>query len=360
MSPLLKTAETAGNVGLIRKRNPQEISGASFFAEVSQLRAGLAKLVNAKNEHQIAIIHAASYGLANAAKNIPVRKGQTIVLVQDEFPSNYYCWQRLAVEKELDLITVKPDLDAIDRTANWNAKLLDAINENTAVVAIENTHWMDGTLFNLKAIADKIKGTSTYFIVDGTQSVGMLPIDVTDLKLDALVCSGYKWMMGPYSSGFAYYSDRLCNGEPIEENWIIRDKSFDFGHLTNYTSQYREGALRYDAGETSNFINIPIFLAAVNQLLAWQPARMNEYVTEISAKTIATLQDRKMLSKHTDSFNPHLFSADLPKSVNIQELSDRLAAEKVYTSVRGNYLRISPNVYNTEEDLAILCDLLFD
>lgn len=359
MAPLLKSAEEAGYQGLLRKRNPQRVAGSDFFTQVEELRGAIAQLIKAKSASQIALIHAASYGLSNAAKNVNVRAGQDVILVKDEFPSNFYTWQRLCKEKGLNLKVISPDADASDRTANWNAKIIDAITANTAVVALEHTHWMDGTLFDLKAISDKIQGTDAYFIVDGTQSVGMLPINVADLKLDALVCAGYKWMLGPYSSGFAYYSERLSAvGIPIEENWIIRDKSNDFANLTNYTDNYRDGAMRFDAGETSNFINVPILLTAVRQILDWQPERMNAYVKAIAAPTIATLQDRKLLSEAPNSFNSHLFSAKLPAGVNVQELSERFAAKKVYTSVRGNFLRISPNVYNTDDDLAVLCELL--
>ncbi len=358
MSPLLKSVEEAGISGLSRKTNPQSVSGIDFFSQVEELRQAIADLISAERPSQIAIIHAASYGLSNAAKSVAVKTGQDIILVKDEFPSNFYTWQRLCKEKGLNLKVIAPDEHASDRTANWNAKICDAITKNTAVVALEHTHWMDGTLFDLEAISAKIRETDAYFIVDGTQSVGMLPINVAELKIDALVCAGYKWMMGPYSSGFAYYSERLVNGAPIEENWIIRDRSNDFANLTNYTEVYREGAMRFDAGESSNFINVPMLLAAVRQILAWQPKRMNAYVKAITAPTMAILKDRKLLSDAPNSFNSHLFSAKLPAGVNMQELSERFAAKKVYTSVRGNFLRISPNVYNTEDDLAVLCELL--
>ncbi len=360
MAPLLKTVETAGVEGLLSKRNPQTIDKSSFFDMLPKLRQSIAQLIHAADPNQIAIVAAASYGLSTAAQNIPCSAGQNVIVVKDEFPSNYYVWERLCKEKGMNLITISPDENAADRSTNWNEKIIAAINNETAIVAIENTHWMDGTLFNLAAISERLQEVNGYFIIDGTQSVGMLDIDVTDLKIDALVCSGYKWLLGPYSIGMAYYSERLLNGKPIEENWINRTRSDQFASLTDYSHEYRPGAIKYDVGETSNFILVPMFLAAVNQLLDWGVKNMHDYVTELSQPMIDTFREHGLVDKNEKGFSSHLFSVQMPHGFNVEALSATFAANNVFTSVRGTGLRISPNIYNTKEDLDLLQGLILE
>ncbi|MFT5822690.1 MAG: selenocysteine lyase/cysteine desulfurase [Crocinitomix sp.] len=360
MAPLLKSVETAGIEGLLAKRNPQTLDGSSFFETLPKLRSAIAQLIHATEPNQIAIVAAASYGLSTAAQNIPCSAGQNVIVVKDEFPSNYYVWERLCKEKGMNLISIAPDENATDRTANWNEKIIAAINDKTAIVAIENTHWMDGTLFNLAAISERLQQVDGYFIVDGTQSVGILDIDVTALKIDALVCAGYKWLMGPYSIGMAYYSERLLNGKPLEENWITRERSDQFASLTDYTDQYRPGAVRYDVGETSNFILVPMFLTAINQLLDWGVNNMHDYVTRLSMPMLETFKEKGLVVKNEKAFSSHLCSIQMPSSINTAELSAAFAANNVFASVRGTGLRISPNVYNTTEDLDLLEGLILE
>lgn len=358
MAPLLKSVEEAGIKGLLSKRNPQHIGADAFFNDLVLLRQSLATLIHTQNSNQVAIVASASYGLSTAAANITCRKGQNVIVVKDEFPSNYYVWKRFCEERDLNLITVSPDENAPDRAADWNSRILEAIDENTAVVALENVHWMDGTYFNLEAISSQVQRCQGYLIVDGTQSVGMVDIDVEALKIDALVCAGYKWLMGPYSIGFAYFSKRLCNGKPIEENWVNRQGSHIFSELTNYTDVYREAALKYDVGETANFILVPMFLAAVNQLLDWGVKNMHNYVTELTKPFIFSLREANLIEQNPAAFSPHLFSINMPAHIDVKKLSEAFAQHNVFTSVRGNFLRISTQVYNTTEDLNVLRRLL--
>ena len=103
---------------------------------------------------------------------------------------------------------------------------------------------MNGTKFDLKKIGEKCKNNNTFFIVDGTQSVGALSIDVKEIKPDALICAGYKWLFGPYSMALGYYSSKFNDGIPIEESWMNRTNAQDFSNLTEYDSKYKPMAGR--------------------------------------------------------------------------------------------------------------------
>jgi selenocysteine lyase/cysteine desulfurase len=110
--------------------------------------------------------------------------------------------------------------DLTQRGSVWNEKILSAIDNNTRAVALGNVHWADGTLFQLEEIRKRTRDVGALLIVDGTQSVGVMPFDVKKIQPDALVCAGYKWLLGPYSIGLAYYSEYFDEGTPIEESWL--------------------------------------------------------------------------------------------------------------------------------------------
>ncbi|MEQ9007935.1 MAG: aminotransferase, partial [Ekhidna sp.] len=113
-----------------------------------------------------------------------------------------------------------------------------------------------------------------------------LPYSVKEIRPDALICAGYKWLMGPYSIGLAYYGAAFDGGEPIEENWINRLNSEDFSNLVNYQPEYQEMALRYEVGEHSNFILVPMLHQAIRQILNWQPDNIQVYTQELLREAI--------------------------------------------------------------------------
>ena len=94
-------------------------------------------------------------------------------------------------------------------------------------------HWMTGLKFDLKAIGDRCTEAGAKLILDGSQTVGATPLDVNQLKVDAIVCAGYKWLFGPYSIAIAYIGPAFNNGKPLEESWMNRKNASDFSNLTN-------------------------------------------------------------------------------------------------------------------------------
>ncbi|HWA32534.1 MAG TPA: aminotransferase class V-fold PLP-dependent enzyme, partial [Cyclobacteriaceae bacterium] len=228
MSPLLKTVEKKGMEGLQKKRNPFAISAQDFYTDGDMLREKFASLINVRDSKRIAIIPSVSYGLATVAKNFKVSAGENMIVAAEQFPSNYYPWERVAKETKAELRTVSPPDVPQGRGKKWNERILEAIDSRTRMVAIGNVHWADGTLFDLLQIRRRTRDVGALLIIDGTQSVGALPFDAEIIQPDALICAGYKWLMGPYSIGMAYYGEYFDGGTPVEESWINRKDSVDF------------------------------------------------------------------------------------------------------------------------------------
>ena len=183
---------------LANQRSLFEIPDEIAYLNCSYM-SPLPKASRIAGQEGVAIIPSASYGVATAAANIPVAPGQTIVLLEDQFPSNVYPWRELAVRTGATIITVARPADF-----DWTAALLAQIDERTAVVAVPNCHWTDGSLIDLPRVGERAHAVGAALVVDGAQSVGAHPLSVADVQPDFLVVVTYKWLLGPYSLGFLY------------------------------------------------------------------------------------------------------------------------------------------------------------
>jgi len=370
MGPLPKAAEAAGVAALARKRHPSDITAPGAFWESDRVRTLFAKLVGAPDPTRIAIQPGVSYGVATAARNLPVERGQNLVLTHEQFPGNVYAWRRLAAERGAELRAVGPEgggmreqssltgVSAASRGALWNEALLASIDTATAVVAVPHVHWTDGTRFDLEAVGRRCREVGAALVVDGTQSVGALPFDVESVRPDALVCAAYKWLLGPYSLAFAYFGPRFDDGVPLEETWIAREGSEDFQRLVEYRDGYASGAVRYDVAERSNFFLMPIAEASLELLLGWGADRVQAYCEDLIRPL---LQEAESLGYGIEDARwraSHLFGIRMPPSVELADVRDRLAAREISVSLRGTALRVSPNVYNDEGDVQALLSVL--
>ncbi|MBW3534397.1 MAG: aminotransferase class V-fold PLP-dependent enzyme [Gemmatimonadetes bacterium] len=357
IGPLPRASEEAGVEGLRLKRDPTSIAARDFFSGVELLRERFAALVGGRDPSRVAVLPSTSYGIAIAARNLPVARGQTIVVSHEQFPGNVYAWRRVASERGAEVVTVRPPGGA-ERGKGWNERFLDAIDARTAVVALPHVHWTDGTRFDLAAIAARARDVGAALVVDGTQSVGALPFDVEELRPDLLVAATYKWLLGPYSLALAWMGPRFDDGVPLEETWVGRAGSDDFQHLVDYRDEYRPGAARYDVGETSNWTLVPVATRSLEMLLEWRPERVQAYCRALTAGLLEVV-GRRGFSVEEDAWRgQHLFGIRMRPDVELADLKAELDRAGVVASLRGTALRVSPNVYNDEGDVAALAEVL--
>ena len=347
MSPRPKASRIAGQEGVARKSRPWNITASDFFEGSETARGLFAELVGADAEG-VAIVPSASYGIATAAANIPVAPGQTIVLLEDQFPSNVYPWRELAARTGATIITVARPADF-----DWTAALLAQIDERTAAVAIPNCHWTDGSLIDLPSIGARARAVGAALGVDGAQSVGAYPLSVSEIQPDFLVVVTYKWLLGPYSLGFLYVAPQWRMGRPLESNWITHENSEDFAGLVNYRDGFQPGARRYDMGQHSNFALMPAAIASLRQILAWQVEEIAATLRELTARIEGEARRIGLDPVPGERRVGHMIGLRSNKSIPA-DLGKRLAAEGIYVSQRGNSIRVSPHLYNTREE----CDRL--
>ncbi len=348
MSPLLKSVEAAGIQGLLRKSQPQSIGQEDYFSDVDDVRKLFGQLVQVPFE-RVAIIPSVSYGMANVAKNLNARPGQQILLVEGEFPSDVYAWEEVCETQQLEMITIRRTADG----PSWNEAILSALSERVALILIAPLHWSDGLLFDLKNVAERCRETGTLLVIDGTQAIGAMPFDMSQIRADALIVGGYKWLLGTYGMGLAYYGPAFDEGRSIEQSWINRKGSDNFRSLMNYTREIRPGASRYSMGEQSNFIQIPMQKVALQQLLDWTPQAVQQYASELVQPFVKRWQELGFQLAAETHRASHLFGLR-HDTLDQDRLKQELAKRKVFISTRGTILRIAVHVYNEPQDLETL------
>jgi selenocysteine lyase/cysteine desulfurase len=357
MAPISRSVEAAGVQALLRKRLPTALPPEEFFAGPNRLREAFAQLVNIAQSHRVALVPSVSYAMATAVLNLPTTQGQNVVVIGDEFPSAVLPWRRLTRERGLTLRPVLPS-PGPSRGSRWNEMLCEAIDTATAVVVLSHVHWSDGTMFDLVQIAARARAVGAAIVVDGTQSVGALPFDVSAVQPDLLVCAGYKWLMGGYGVSLAYFGPRFDNGQPLEDVWTGQLGSDDFSRLAIYRDAYRPGVERYDCGERASFMLVPMLCEAIQQIMSWGVDRIQQYCTALMDPWLDHLSEYGVDIEASAYRSAHLFGLRFIHPRDAHAVAAALSANRVHVSVRGTAIRVSPNVYNDAEDIAAMFDAL--
>ena len=344
MSPLPREVVAAGQRGLEAKARPWQLSPPDFFTGTERLRATFAQVLGAAAD-DIAVIPAVSYGMAVAANNLELSRGQKVLVAEDQFPSHVYPWRERCQQTGAELVTI-----ARPTEATWTEAVLEAIDDEVAVVALPEVHWTDGARFDLEAIGSRARAQGAALVLDLTQSLGTAPFDLEKVAPAFVAVASYKWLFGPYGVGFLYASKRHHQGRPIEHNWINRAGAEDFRRLVDYQDAFAPGARRYDVGERTNFALVPAAEAGLRLVLEWGPAAIEATLGQLTLEVAERLASLGFEAPTLDERGAHYLGLTRPAGLP-PDLLPRLAAEGVFVSVRGDRMRVTPHVYNQSSDV---------
>ena len=359
-SPLLNESRRCLLESAAAKSHPWDRTTASFFDDAETIR-GLAAELFGGDANGYAVIPAVSYGVSTAARAIEprLRKGDRILVVAEEFPSNVLPWRRAARETGADVITVPAPIDG-----NWTRATLPMIDARVKVIAMSPCHWTNGARIDLAPIGAAARANGSVLVVDATQSLGAMPFSMAEIQPDFLIAAAYKWLLCPYGVALMYVSPAWRDARPLEESWLARDNAHDFTALAAYSDHYKPGARRFDGGEQAT-TNLPGAIAALEQIRDWGVDTIANSLSAINFTIGRELEQLGFRLAPESQRCPHMMGALLPegaaRSIEASASSSLVAelrARQIYISQRGQSLRFAPHMHTNDHDVARLIEAL--
>jgi selenocysteine lyase/cysteine desulfurase len=319
------------------------------YAE-QQIKRRVARLIGARSS-EIAFVKNTTEGLVTVANGLSWRAGDNVVLPRIEYPSNVYCWMRLA-KYGVSIRWVEPQDGCIPV-----ASIAEAIDARTRLVSLSAVQFSNGFRHDLAAASELCRKRGVLLNLDAIQWVGALALDLGEVAVDFLSFGGHKWLLAPIGTGIFYCgANGLDQLEPPHVGYHTVEKGE--AHLDYDLTAYRPGAARFEAA-LENFPGIWGLDAAVKILLGLGPRRVEEHILALAAHAAEGLRARGW---HIASpWRPHersgLLSFFSPE-VDAQCLEARLHAAGVDLAVRDGKLRLSPSYYNDRDDIDRLLEAL--
>jgi len=326
---------------------PYRLETPDFFDPARRVREQLARLVGA-DPAEIALTNSATQGIGIVATGLGFRAGDEVVVAASNFPSNLFTWlhlRRLGVRVHV----LKPDSGYV-RPEDVAA----VVGPRTRVVALDWVSYNSGVRIDLAAIGEIAHRYGALFLVDGTQGVGALEIDVRALPMDVLVVAAYKWLLGPYGTGFAYFSNQAQARLELQVvNWFSVEDSENFDALPAEEFTLVKAARIFDVPETASFLN----LHGLEASLEFVEVAGVRTVTEHCKHLLGALREgllecgygAALVSRPELASTILTFSATAP--VATRELYSKLKANHIEVSMRQGLIRVSPYLYNNEDDI---------
>ena len=353
LSLQLRAVRAAGEAALGRRARPWTIAAGDWFTDVEQARLLFATLIGADVDG-VALVAATSYGFAVAASNLRLAAGQRVLVLAEEYPSGIYTWRRAVHRAGAHLLTVSRQPGQ-----SWTDAILDQLDERVGIVSVPNVHWTDGALVDLDRVAARTHEVGARLVIDASQSVGAMPLDVRVLRPDFVITVGYKWLLGPFGLGYLYVAEEHRRGQPVEENWISRAGSEDFARLVDYRNDYQPGSRRFDVGQRTHFELMPMAVAALRQLTTWQVDNIAAALTQVTDQLAVAAAEFGLTPLPADQRGPHMLGIALPPELRTPLLT-KLADKGCYAAIRGASLRISPHLHTDQADIDTLLAALAD
>ena len=347
-SPLPIATQEAGRAGVARKGQPWLIDPAHPAAQYERARRAAAWLINADAD-DVALISSVSYGVATAAKLMTVPAASRVLVLENDHSSAVLEWTTRAAAGRFT-VEVVPQPAAGD----WTTAVLAAIERPGAspvgLASISSVHWSDGGAVDMDRVAAALRRQGAMLLVDATHAAGVMTIEVRNLDPDFLVFPTYKWLLGPYGRAFLYVAKRRQDGVPLEQTSYGRRAITSERESYYCDTEFVAGARRFEMGERDHFISLEMASIGMEMMAQWGCDAVQGRLRVLTARLADGLRNGGVTIPDAAVRAPHILSLHFPTGMPAR-LIERLAAEQIYVAPRVGRVRISPHVYNDEEDI---------
>lgn len=371
--PLPEPAVAEAEEAIAWKRSPRHLAGRRFHEVPERLRRALGSLLGVVADDVI-VTNGASYGVHLLANGLPLSAGDEVLVMAGDFPSNVLPWtglERRGVSvRRLASRRGRPVVEPDDLAA-----ALAAPGAGRArVLCLSWVHSFSGHATDLAALGALCRERGVWFVVNTTQGVGARRLDLGALPVDAVVNAGWKWLCGPYGTGFCWIRPELRERLEVNRRYWLASRSADDlqeaggGEEDAFPDPAALGARRLDVFATASFFNVKPFAAAVETLLAAGLDRIEAHDRALVDRLVDGLpRDRwRLLSPEAPEerspivvFSHRGAHLDPPLEADRnREVFEHLAAAGLDVALRHGNLRVAPHVHNTREDIDRLLEVL--
>jgi len=347
-SPLPLASQEAGRAAMTRKGQPWKLPDGFQAAQYERARKAAAALIGAEPD-DVALISSVGYGVSSAGKVLPIKRGSRVIVLENDHTSPVLEWVSRAETGGFAVDTVRQPADA-----DWTSAVLEAIERKgaapVALASISSVHWSDGGALDMPRIAAALKRQGAALLVDATHDAGVRKIDVKTLDPDFLIFPTYKWVLGPYGRAFLYVAKRWQNGVPLEQTAAARKAVSAEDTVYFRDTSYKNDARRYDMGERDHFVSMEMASIGMEMMAGWGNDAVVERLAMLTGRLADGLGNLGVRLVDAKLRAPHILCVSFPNGIP-PDLPKRLAAENVYAAPRLGRLRISPHVYNDEQDV---------
>jgi selenocysteine lyase/cysteine desulfurase len=347
-SPLpIRTLE-AGRAAVGRKGRPWTLEAGFANAQHERARTAAARLIHAEPS-DIALIPSISYGVATAAKLLTPGRGTRVLVLENDHSSPVLEWQTRADAEGFTVETIKQPDDG-----DWTSAVLESIDRSGAppvsLASISSVHWSDGGLIDVDKVGAALRQRGAAFLIDATQSAGVLAMDVKRLDPDFVIFPTYKWLLGPYGRAFLYVAKRHQNGIPLEQTSAGR-RNVRAENAVYFTDlSYVPDARRFDMGERDHFISMEMASIGMEMVAEWGAPAIVQRLTMLTERIAHAVRGIGVSIPEPHLRAPHILSLAF-KGGMPAGLVEGMASDGVYVAPRLGRMRVSPHVYNDEADV---------
>lgn len=347
-SPIPKSAVKALQNAIDWKKSPHVLPDTAFFEIPNKIRASIAKLIAGRPE-EVALTAGASAGIMAVAYGLSWKPGDEVITASGEFPLQFATWKPMEEREGIQLKVISSREKFL--TAD---DFIAALTPRTTLVSVSLVRFDNAVLLEAAKLAAACHAQGALLLLDASQACGAVPIDVNQLGVDFMICAGYKWLLGPFGTGFFWARHELISKmRPGPFYWMAAEGVDNFAALAGAPPKPANAARRWDAAETANFYNLAALSAGI------------ELATRIGAETVSA-HNHKLIDQLFSRLPPDRFVAASPLDHKLrgpygcfqarspektQEYYDKLRSENVIVSLREGRIRVSPYVYNNERDI---------
>jgi cysteine desulfurase/selenocysteine lyase len=331
------------------KEHPEEIDPELFERLPERAALAAARLLGC-HPSSITFGSGASHGLNAAALGLPLRDGDEVLIGQGEFPAVVLPFVNLA-PAGVRVRFVPPGAGGRHVAAD---DFVAAFAPKTRAVAVSLVAFATGYRIDLDRLGEACRERGIFLVVDGSQAIGGIDYRVADHPVDVLAVSGYKWLFGPYGTGLTYISPRVLDRLRVAVvNWQTVEGAAQLNRPFDYALRFREGACRFDAPQRASFLNLGGFAASMEFLARVRVSTVEAHATRLLDRLLLGLGST-VLKCASDLQAPRrstILALEADGFDGTRRAWRRLMEAGVMVSLRGNLIRVAPNIYNEPEDI---------